>query len=128
MADNLPDIIENNVLDALVGTAAFVAPTLPMKLRLYTVAGTDSATGTEVTGGSYVSQTVTFVSAAGGTCSNSGAVNYTNMPACTVLAVEIWDSAGSPRRYWYGTIPTPKVFVGGEAFQIPGGQVILSLG
>ena len=27
MAGNLPDTIENNVLDALVGTAAFAAPT-----------------------------------------------------------------------------------------------------
>lgn len=127
MAGNLPDPIENNVLDALVGTAAFAAPTTPMKVRLYTVTGTDAASGTEVTGGTYTPQSVTFGSASAGTCSNTGALNFTLMPACTVTAVEIWDSAGTPKRFWYGALSASKTVGAGDTFQIPAGQLTLSL-
>lgn len=127
MAGNLPDTIENNVLDALVGTASFSAPTTPMKLALETAAGSDSAAGTEVTGGSYARQTVAFGSAASGSCSNSGAVNFTSMPACTVVSVAIFDSAGTPKRFWYGNLTSSKTVGAGDTFQIPTGQLTLSL-
>lgn len=127
MAGNLPDTVENAVLDALVGTASFTAVTTPMKVRLMTANGSDSSNGTEVTGGTYTPQTVTFGSASGGTCSNSGALNFTLMPACTVVAVEIWDSTGTPRRMWYGTLTASKTVGAGDTFQIPAGQLTLSL-
>lgn len=127
MAGNLPDLIENNVLDALVATASFTAATAPIKVRLYTVTGTDAAAGTEVTGGTYTPQTVTFTSASAGSCSNVGALNFTLMPACTVTAVEIWDSTGTPRRMWYGALASSKTVGAGDTFQIPVGQLTLSL-
>lgn len=127
MAGNLPDVIENNILDATVGTAAFAAPTTPMKVRLMTANGSDAAAGTEVTGGTYTPQTVTFGSAAAGTCSNSGALNFTLMPAATIVGVEIWDSAGTPKRFWYGALTSNKTVGAGDTFQIPAGQLTLSL-
>lgn len=127
MAGNLPNGIENMVLDALVGTASFSAPTTPMKLALETVAGTDSAAGTEVVGGSYARQTVTFAAAASGSCATNAAVNFTTMPACTVVAVAIYDNAGSPVRYWYGALSASKTVGAGDTFQIPSGQLTLSL-
>lgn len=127
MAGNLPDTVENAVLDALVGTATFTAVTTPMKVRLMTANGSDSAAGTEVTGGTYIPQTVTFAAASAGSCATSGALNFTLMPACTVVGVEIWDSTGTPRRMWYGALTASKTVGAGDTFQIPSGQLTLSL-
>ena len=126
MAGNLPDTIENQLLDALVGTASY-SVTTPIKVALETVAGSDSAAGTEVTGGSYARQTVTFGSASGGSISNSGALNFTSMPACTVVAVAIYDSAGTPKRLAYGTLTANKTVASGDTFQIAAGALTLSL-
>ena len=126
MAGNLPDTIENQLLDALVGTASYTVTT-PIKVALETVAGTDAAAGTEVTGGSYARQTVTFGSAASGSISNSGALTFSSMPACTVVAVAIYDSAGTPKRLAYGALTASKTVASGDTFQIATSQLSLSL-
>ena len=126
MAGNLPDPIENALLDALVGTASY-SVTTPIKVALVTVIGTDAAAGTEVTGGSYARQSVTFGSASGGSISNSGALNFTSMPACTVVGVDIYDSAGTPKRLAYGPLTANKTVSAGDTFQIAAGSLTLSL-
>ena len=56
----LVDVHGNNLLAvSLVGTAAVVS-TMPIKGRLMTVNGSATVAGTEVAGGSYASQTLTF--------------------------------------------------------------------
>lgn len=127
MAGNLPDVIEQNVLNALIGNAAFSAPTTPMKVRLMTVNGTDSTNGTEVTGGSYVSQTGTFDDATLGPCANDAVIDFVNMPACVVVGVEVWDTAGTPKRFWYGATVVPKSVELGDTFRIEAGDLALTL-
>lgn len=127
MADNLTDTAENRTLDWLTQNSP-TAPTGALKVRLMTANGSDSAAGTEVTGGSYASQTVTFGAASGGATSNSGALTYTGMPACTVVGVEIWDSAGTPIRWWHGALAASKTINAGDTFTIPAGDLDLSLG
>ena len=127
MADNLTDTAENRTLDWLTQNSP-TAPTGALKVRLMTANGSDSAAGTEVTGGSYASQTVTFGAASGGATSNSGALTYTGMPACTVVGVESWDSAGTPIRWWHGALAASKTINAGDTFTIPAGDLDLSLG
>lgn len=130
MANNLTDAAENLALDWLNPAITVpTRPTTPLKARLYTVIGTEAAGGTEVTGGSYVAggQTITFGAASAGAATNSNLVSYTGMPACTVVAVEIWDSAGVPVRLWWGPLAANKVVNGGDTFTLPIGQVSISL-
>lgn len=126
MADNLTDVAENRALDWLTQNTV-TAPTGALKCRLMTANGTDAAAGTEVIGGSYVSQTVTFAAAASGATSNSAALTYTSMPACTVVGVEVWDSAGTPVRWWYGPLTANKTVNAGDTFEIPAGDLDLSI-
>lgn len=126
MAGNLPDTIENQLLDALVGTASYTVTT-PIKVALETVAGTDAAAGTECTGGSYVRQTVTFGAASGGSIANSGALSFTSMPACTVVAIAVYDSNGTPKRLAYGALTASKVVASGDTFQIAISALTLAL-
>ena len=126
MADNLPDLIENELLDALFGTAVF-SVTTPVKVALMTANGNDSTPGTEVTGGGYARQNVTFSAAASGSTSNSAAVEFTNMPACTVVGIEIYDSAGTPKRLAFGALTASKTLSSGDTLRFASSTITMSL-
>ena len=126
MADNLPDTIENQLLDALVGTSTY-SVTGTIKLRLMTANGSDASAGTEVTGGSYVAQTITFTTATSGAIENNTAISFTGMPAVTVVGIEIYDSAGSPKRLLYGALTSPRTVTAGDTVQFASGAIDITL-
>lgn len=126
MADNLPNTIENQLLDALVGTASYTVTT-PIQLALMTANGSDSAAGTEVSGGSYARQTIAFSSASGGQIANNAVINFTGMPAATVVGIEIYDSAGTPKRLAYGALTANKTTASGDTLQFASSSITLSL-
>lgn len=133
MADNLTDTAENLLLDWINVVGTPTRPTAPLKCRLMTANGTDSAAGTEVAnagGATYAAQNVTVAAAsvAGGTTSNTSTLSFANMPACTVVGVEIWDSAGSPVRLWHSALAANKVVNLGDNFEIPSGDLDLTMG
>lgn len=102
----------NRLLEASVGKTTY-APTTASQLRLFTVIGTAAAAGTEVTGGSYAPQSITWASATAGGIANSASITFTNMPACTVVAIEIWDSASN--RKWFGALTTSRTCAAGDS-------------
>lgn len=126
MADNLPDTIENELLDALVGTSTY-SITGATKLRLMTANGNDASAGTEVTGGSYTPQTIAFTSAASGAIENNGALSFTGMPACTVVGIEIYDSAGTAKRLLYGALTSSRTVTSGDTVQFASGAIDITL-
>jgi len=126
VADNLPDTIENQLLDALVGTSSY-SVTTPIKLALVTANGSDSAAGTEVTGGSYARQTIAFDAASSGSIDNNAAISFTGMPSCTVVGIEIYDSAGSAKRLAYGALTASRTVTAGDTVQFASGAITLSL-
>lgn len=126
MADNLPNTIENQLLDALVGTSAYTVTT-PIKLALMTANGNDSTPGTEVTGGSYARQTITFGAASSGQIANSAQIDFTGMPSCTVVGIEIYDNAGTPKRLAYGPLTSSRTVTAGDTVQFSASAVTLSL-
>lgn len=126
MADNLTNTAENKMLDALVGTASYSANT-PIKLALVTADGNDATAGTEVSGGSYARQTITFGSASSGSISNNATVSFTGMPTCTVTGIELWDSAGTPVRLAYGPLNASKSLTSGDTLEFSVSSITLSL-
>ena len=131
MSDNLTDGAEARVLNFLTGNSPATAPTLPLMVRLMTANGSDSAPGTEVTnagGSTYAAQSVAFPAATGTTqTANSSDVVFTNMPACTVVGLEIWDSAGTPFRWWWGPATASKTVNLGDTIRILAGQLVLTM-
>lgn len=129
MADNLTDLAEARALNWLTGNST-TALTGPLNIRLMTANGSDSAAGTEVAnagGSTYVAQTVTIAAAAGtGTTANSADVVFNNMPACTVVGVELWDSAGTPFRWWWGAATASKTVALGDTLRIVAGALVLT--
>lgn len=130
MSDNLTDGAEARVLNWLTGNTT-TAMTAPYSVRLMTANGSDSAAGTEVAnagGSTYAAQTVAFPSASGTTSTaNSADVVFTNMPACTVVGLEIWDSNGTPFRWWWGPATASKTVNLGDTIRILAGALTLTM-
>ena len=130
MADNLTDTAEARTLNWLTGNSA-TAPTLPLMVRLMTANGSDSAPGTEVVnsgGSTYAAQSVAFPAASGTTqTANSADLTFANMPAATIVGVEIWDSAGSPVRLWWGAATASKATNLGDPLKILAGTLVLTM-
>lgn len=123
---NLTDTGENRALDWLFGNTV-TAPVLPLKLALTTTVPTDSAAGTEVTGGSYARQTITVGSAAsGGALSNTADIVFASMPAVGgsgVRGFEVWDSAGTPVRWWHGVPTVERTVTAGDDYKVAAGDL-----
>lgn len=126
MADNLTDVAENGLLSHLFGVASF-SITTPIKLALVTENGSDSAAGTEVTGGGYARQDVTFSVPASGSTANSAVINFPDMPAVTVVGIELYDSAGTPKRLVAAPLAAPKSLAAGDTLQFAISQITVSL-
>jgi hypothetical protein len=124
---NLVTVEANSLLAASSGQTAYPAVTSPVKVALVTVTGTATSAGTEVTGGSYGRQTITFAAASGGSITSNLALTYSTMPACTVTGVDEWDSAGTPVRRWFGNLSASKTVNAGDTFSIASGSYTKTL-
>lgn len=102
-------------------------PTTPLKVALVTANGSDTAAGTEVAGGSYARQSLSVAAASAGATSNSADLVFAGMPAATVVGVEVWDSAGTPVRLWYGALAVSRTVAAGDELRITAGSLALSL-
>ena len=127
----------NKILDLTLGTSAPTMFTTPAKVRLTTTTPTNTTAGTELTGSGYTTGGTslsgnTFSAAATGATTGPAttALSWTNASGGTwsIVGVEIWDSAGTPLRWWYGVFTGQPVSVAnGNTFQIAVSALSVSL-
>jgi hypothetical protein len=98
-------------------------------LALFTVAPSESGGGTEVTGGAYARQAVTFGAPASGSMSNSAVIEFPTATANwgTAKAWGLFDAATSGNLIWYGNIDTPKELLAGDIYRINAGSLTLTM-
>ena len=121
----------NQLLDAMHGVTTLAATTTPIKIRLMTAIGSAAVNGTELaSGGSYVALTglspLTMGAASAGSSSNS-AISQTNMPAATITAIEVWDSAATPKRQVWGYLTTARTTVAGDTLSFAAAAITSAL-
>ena len=68
------NFLENEILDHVLRNSSYTPPST-VYAALFTSNPDEDGSGTEVTGGSYARQAVTFGAASGGSVTNSSAVN-----------------------------------------------------
>lgn len=127
----------NKILDLTLGTSAPTMFTTPAKVRLTTTTPTNTTAGTELTGSGYTTGGVslagnTFSAASAGATTGpaTSALSWTNASggAWSIVGVEIWDSNGTPLRWWYGVFTGQPISVAnGNTFQIAVGALSVSL-
>lgn len=126
-----------NQLKAELGQATYPATTTPIMGRLMTAMGANSASnGTEVAnsgGSTYAAQnvggslgTAAANGTAGASSQNSSGVTWSNLPACTVVGIELWDSAGTPKRKRYGTLIASKTVSLGDSLTMAAAALMLT--
>lgn len=126
MPGTATDYLENKLIDHSLGTTAYTKPT-SVYISLYTVAPADATAGTEVTGGSYARQLATFAAAAAGATTNNTVIDFTNMPAATVVAIGIADAVSAGNLLYWSTLTTSRTTVAGDTIRINSGSLSVSL-
>ena len=124
----MSNYLENKVLDYVLREQADWAPTA-VYLALHTADPTDAGSGAECSGGSYARQAITFnaAHATAGTIDNSSAEEFTNMPACTVTHIGIWDASSSGNLLYHGIVSSSKAVADGDTISLAAGQLTVTL-
>lgn len=128
---NIVQAEAQRLLEASLAVATYTAPTTGINVALCTAVGSSTAAGTEVTGGSYARQPVTFGSASAATpsvCANTGVVTFSGMPIATVTSIDLYDRNGSPRRAYFGALTAPKTTGAGDTISFAIGALTVSEG
>jgi hypothetical protein len=122
----------SNSFETTVLTWAFTgsAATRPTTwfIALYTVAPGETGGGTELSGGSYARQSVTF-SVTGDTASNTANVEWPAASANwgTVVAVGVFDASTAGNLLAYANLTTSRTVNSGDVFRILAGDLDITL-
>tara|TARA_Y100000590_G_scaffold465553_1_gene638197 strand:+ start:1780 stop:2193 length:414 start_codon:yes stop_codon:yes gene_type:complete len=131
------DYLEDKVMNHLFGGTAYTAPTT-WYVGLLTVAPTDSTTGTEVSGGSYARQSISWTVTGSGTAlaASNAAITF---PAATtdwgtVIVAGIYDADAGGNLCAFETLTqsdfstsNPKTINSGDIFKIDSGNLKIQL-
>jgi hypothetical protein len=120
--------LENALINAVLRNTSYTSPTTTY-LAVYTSDPTDADTGTEVTGGSYARQEITFGSPSNGVTTNSAAIEFPQATASwgTVTHVAIRDALTSGNLLFHTPLDTSKTINNGDVFKITSGNLSVTL-
>lgn len=142
MASGMASGVAVSCINGMIGKTAFGAfGGTSTKLKLMSTAANEGADGTEISGGSYVaggiSATVSSTFGAGSyssgvaTIVNSGAaITQVNMPTVGgsgVISASLWDTGGTPVRWWWGDLTTGVVTNLGDTLTFNTSSVAIQL-
>ena len=132
MAGSKSDYLENEILDHVLGNAAYTAPAT-VYIALFTVAPTDAGGGTEVTGGSYARKAVTndvtnWPAAASGAKANGTDITFAEATADwgTVVAMAIFDAVTAGNMLYWGDLTVSKAINSGDTAKFATGDIDIS--
>lgn len=119
--------LENKVLDHVFGGTAYTAPAT-LYVGLFTTDPGEAGSGTEVSGGSYARQTITFT-VTGNQASSSAAVEFPTASASwgTITYAAIYDAVSGGNLLASGALTTSKTIDSGDVFRIPTGDFDIDL-
>jgi hypothetical protein len=124
----MSNYLENALINVTLRATSYTAPTT-VYVALYTTDPTDADTGTEVTGGSYARQSVTFAAPSNGVSTNSADVTF---PTCTVAwgtvtHIGIRDASTSGNLLYHTPLDVSKTIAAGDIFKITTGNLSVTL-
>lgn len=125
--DAKSNYLEDAMLNHVLRHVALTSPTT-VYLALYTAAPSDTGGGTEVSGGSYARQAITFGAPSSGVVANSGSVTYPVATADwgTVTSIGIFDAATVGNLLYYGTLTVSKTVGSGDQISFANGALTVA--
>jgi hypothetical protein len=121
------DYLENKLLAHTFSNTAFTTPGT-VYVAAYTVAPTDSTTGTEVSGNGYARQSAGFTTT-NNLSTNTSAIEYPTATGNwgTIVAVAVLDASSSGNMLAYASLSSNKTIETGDVLRIPAGDLDITL-
>lgn len=123
----LSNFAENEMLDHMLGTGAYTAPS-NVFLSLWTSDPTDAGSGTELSGSGYARQDINFGASSGGVATSSGVVTFPTSTGSwgTITHIGIHDAASSGNLLFHGALTASKAIGSGDVMQIANGAITIT--
>lgn len=124
----LSNYLEDKLLDITLRASIWTAPN-KVYLALYTSDPTDENTGTEVTGGTYARQQITFVQPSNGTVRSFADVLFSVATAGwgTITHFGILDALTGGNLLFHGALTNPKTIALDDQLKIAAGDISVTL-
>jgi hypothetical protein len=124
----MSNYLEDALINATLRNTSYTSPST-VYLGLFTSDPTDANTGTEVSGGSYARQSITFGAPSNGVSTNSAAIEFPQATGSwgTVGWVGIMDSLTTGNLLYHTALDASKTIASGDIFKIAIGSLSVTL-
>jgi hypothetical protein len=124
----MSNFLENALINATLRNTSYTSPSV-VYLGLYTSDPTDADTGTEVSGGSYARQAITFGAPSNGVTTNTAAIEFPQATANwgTVGWIGIEDALTGGNLLYHSPLDASKTIASGDIFKIAIGSLSVTL-
>ena len=124
----MSNYLENALINATLRNTSYTSPAA-VYLALYTSDPTDADSGTEVSGGSYARQAITFGAPSNGVSTNSAAIEFPQATGSwgTVGWIGIEDASTGGNLLYHTALDTSKTIESGDIFKIAIGSLSVTL-
>ena len=119
--------LETALLNHVLRATPYTAPAT-VYVALYTVAPDDTGGGTEVSGGSYARQAVTFTAPSPDSISNTADVTFPVATADwgTIVAFALMDASTGGNALYYANLTASRTVLTSDQFKFPTGQLVVT--
>ena len=124
----MSNFLEAALINATLRNTSYTSPSV-VYLGLYTSDPTDADTGTEVSGGSYARQAITFGAPSNGVTTNTAAIEFPQATANwgTVGWIGIEDALTGGNLLYHSPLDASKTIQTGDIFKIAIGSLSVTL-
>ncbi len=124
----MSNYLENAIINHFLRNSSVSSPTT-VYVALYTSDPTDDDIGTEVSGGGYARQAVTFSEPSNGVTSNTNVILFPVATSDwgTITHVGIKDAATGGNLLFHGALTSSKIIETGDQLVIPSGGLTITL-
>jgi len=118
--------LDNNFLNVALRNTPFTPPAT-IYVALFTVAPGVGGGGTEVAGGGYGRQLVTFTAPVNGQVSNTADILFPVASATwgTIVAFALMDTSSGGNMLYFGNLSTPRLVLASDQVRFPVSQLIV---
>ena len=124
----MSNYLEDALINATLRNTSYTSPST-VYLGLFTSDPTDANTGTEVSGGSYARQSITFGAPSNGVTTNTAAIEFPQATGSwgTVGWIGIMDSLTTGNLLYHTALDASKTIASGDIFKIAIGSLSVKL-
>ena len=126
---SMANYLETALVNAVLRNTAYSSP-VTVYIALYTSDPTEADSGTEVSGGAYARQAITFSAPSDGATSNTADITFPVATANwgTITHFGIRDALTAGNMLFYGALTTPRTVESGNTIVAKAGEIDISIG